>query len=429
MSLRTAPFAVAAGLQAGSIQQATGAVAIGLGAGATGQKTFAVSAGYQAGFANQGTGSVSVGWQSGMTGQGAYSIALGPLAGSSNQPAGSIVLNASSSQLNPAASGLYINPINLTSNNVLPTLTIDAATSQIVQRPVGYTATRLTVYPMEIVTPTMNAATTAGVGGNYTASANSEYFDGNYAAWRAFDRNSGTSWATNGVSTNFWNRIQMPTTRNVAFMAFWGRATNTECANTFRIEGSNDGTYWTAITSTLTYGSAYNRIYAAAFIPSGSRNFLNYRFFGFNSQGGSNPGFSEWRLFAPSTTAYPNSVNAIRYVPQGGYNDFNNGTLYGVWGFSFTSRGGYVEVQATINYYSSSSSLCRMYMYIDGSYASSSNTAATEMYLDNSQWQTTPTLWWGGVLPAGDHTILIDAAPPTLTDTGQSASFNVTEYI
>ncbi len=129
-NLASTSFAVKSGLQSGFFGQGTGAIAIGFGAGATGQGTFAVAAGPLAGFATQGTGAVALGYRAGYTGQGQYSVAIGPNAGSSNLPRNAVVINAASTELNPAASGLYISPIN-NQSTAMSLIGWDASTKQV----------------------------------------------------------------------------------------------------------------------------------------------------------------------------------------------------------------------------------------------------------------------------------------------------------
>ena len=79
-------------------------IAIGIGAGNSGQSLRSIAVGTQAGWLNQG----------------AFSIALGFQAGFQSQSTNSIVINASGSTLNAGNTGFFVNPIRFNSGLVLP---------------------------------------------------------------------------------------------------------------------------------------------------------------------------------------------------------------------------------------------------------------------------------------------------------------------
>lgn len=127
--------AIAVGTQAGELNQGL-AVAIGLGAGQGSQGFMATAVGNAAAQVSQGTYAVAVGTNSGQTDQGNYAVAIGPdagklqqglyavaigrKAGETTQPAGSIIINASGGALNGSAAGLYIDPIRSTTSAASP---------------------------------------------------------------------------------------------------------------------------------------------------------------------------------------------------------------------------------------------------------------------------------------------------------------------
>jgi hypothetical protein len=86
-------------------------VAIGAGAGLTGQKDGAVAIGAAAGQTGQGLDAVAVGLQAGEFNQGQHAVAIGHLAGATGQHAYSIALNASGIQLNPGNTGFFVRPL------------------------------------------------------------------------------------------------------------------------------------------------------------------------------------------------------------------------------------------------------------------------------------------------------------------------------
>ena len=104
-------YAVAVGIEAGQTTQGQNAIAIGQLSGNTGQGTNAVAIGIQSGQTSQGANAVAVGINAGLTSQGQYAVAIGPNAGNSNQPANSIIFNASSVALNGTNAGFYVAPI------------------------------------------------------------------------------------------------------------------------------------------------------------------------------------------------------------------------------------------------------------------------------------------------------------------------------
>ncbi len=106
--------------------QGTGAVAIGLNAGLSGQKPYAIAVGSSAGQTSQGTKAIAIGFNAGSMSQGNYSIAIGNLAGQTSQASGSIILNAGQTVLNGSSPGFYVNPVRSVLLNLFaPTLTWD----------------------------------------------------------------------------------------------------------------------------------------------------------------------------------------------------------------------------------------------------------------------------------------------------------------
>lgn len=139
--------------------------------------------------------------------------------------------------------------------------------------------------------PTFTAPTTAGTLGNYIASASSE-FSATYAAWTACKAVIG-DWATQGVTSNFWIRIQLPVAKVVAQIRVAGRSSGSEVPGAnWRLEGSNNGTAWT----TLYTGTAAMTGIGVDYQVGNSTAYLYYRIF-CPTGTGTNPGMSIFWLY------------------------------------------------------------------------------------------------------------------------------------
>ena len=112
-------FSVAVGSGAGQTGQGANSVAIGQGAGATGQQLQSVAIGLYAGQTSQGQGNVAIGQFAGQTSQGQFAVAIGGVAGQTSQPDRTIILNGSGSAVNGVAlqtDSFYVAPIRTTAN-------------------------------------------------------------------------------------------------------------------------------------------------------------------------------------------------------------------------------------------------------------------------------------------------------------------------
>ena len=101
----TQPDAIAIGVNAGASGQKNSAVAIGPSAGKLGQKDAAVAVGMSSGKNYQGVNGVAIGTSAGQENQGSASIALGYGAGTTDQGDNGIVINATGGVLNNTQSG------------------------------------------------------------------------------------------------------------------------------------------------------------------------------------------------------------------------------------------------------------------------------------------------------------------------------------
>ena len=112
-------FSVAVGSGAGQTGQGANSVAIGQNAGATGQQLQSVAIGLSAGQTSQGQGNVAIGQFAGQTSQGQFAVAIGGVAGQTSQPDRTIILNGSGSAVNGVAlqtDSFYVSPIRTTAN-------------------------------------------------------------------------------------------------------------------------------------------------------------------------------------------------------------------------------------------------------------------------------------------------------------------------
>jgi hypothetical protein len=109
------------GLNAGSSNQKTNAIAIGNSSGFNNQGSNSISIGLEAGYINQGANSIAIGYLAGETNQASNSIAIGYLAGSINQAQNSCVISALGSIVTGSSTGAtYIAPIrNISQSSTL----------------------------------------------------------------------------------------------------------------------------------------------------------------------------------------------------------------------------------------------------------------------------------------------------------------------
>lgn len=98
-----------------------GTLAAGQNAGTLNQGTFATALGYGSGQSNQGTNAIAIGLQAGQSNQGGNAIAIGTQAGLNNQASNSIIIDATGSQLqNVVTNTCVIKPIRSVALSDLP---------------------------------------------------------------------------------------------------------------------------------------------------------------------------------------------------------------------------------------------------------------------------------------------------------------------
>ena len=127
------PNSVAVGYGAGNTGQGTNCVSIGRSAGGLDQGYYAVAIGNIAGKTSQGQYSIAIGDGAGSNTQGEYAIAIGKRAGQSNQHDNTIILNATTNtSLNSAGTDrFYVAPIRADNTQTLA-LAYNATTKEIV---------------------------------------------------------------------------------------------------------------------------------------------------------------------------------------------------------------------------------------------------------------------------------------------------------
>jgi len=127
----------------------------------------------------------------------------------------------------------------------------------------------------------------------------SSKYSANYSAWQIWNltvasNQPNNEWVTAGQVTNYWVMIQ-----NVNAMLVWkvhlcGRFFETNQPNSWRIEGSNNGTTFTTLYSSNVALST--TVMEFVFSPMHTVAYKYFRFYAVSSITGSgNPGF--WQLF------------------------------------------------------------------------------------------------------------------------------------
>jgi hypothetical protein len=138
---------------------------------------------------------------------------------------------------------------------------------------------------------------TAATGSGFTISASSEY-DSEFAGWKAFDGSISTDWATNGVTTDFWIKVALPSAKALHKIAFARRA-GTEYMSYFVLQGSNDDTTWVDlhnVNGDLVGLPDSSLIVNSNVIDLTYTKYLYYRFFCYKSIG-TNPGSKFLQLY------------------------------------------------------------------------------------------------------------------------------------
>lgn len=146
----------------------------------------------------------------------------------------------------------------------------------------------------ENAVPTMTSNTTPS--GKVTFSS---IFDSNYDGWKAFNKNESDSWNTlAGDNTNTWIQYEFPLANVVSSYSLLPLSTTSanlnQMPNTWRFEGSNDGSNWDVLDSKsgVVWTSKNYKTY-----PINNNNFYKfYRLFVISNNGHTNVCIAEIKL-------------------------------------------------------------------------------------------------------------------------------------
>lgn len=278
----------------------------------------------------------------------------------------------------------------------------------------------LSVHPMRLATPAMSAASMS----SFTISASSEGGVGN-EAWRAFDQNAVTEWATNGESSNLWIQVEFPSTPTISYMHLRGRAL-ADSPTSVQIQGSMDGVSFTNLTSTLQFRTQHTAQSCSVYLPPVAQQYTHYKLY-CSSATGPTAGLSEVRLFTPDTSRYEaGAIDAIEYPEQAG------ALQDGRWAASFSNgTAGQITIQASFTGYNTDPGVSKIHMYIDNSYVQTLSTVqkpagVSKMYSLNDH-STYPTIMWTSTLTAGSHVVSFDATSNWRFDSNDYAAIQVTQ--
>jgi microcystin-dependent protein len=278
----------------------------------------------------------------------------------------------------------------------------------------------LPVHPMRIATPAMTASSLS----SFTISASSEAGVGN-EAWRAFDQNTVTEWATNGESSNLWIQVEFPSTPTVSYMHLRGRAL-ADSPTSVQVQGSMDGITYTNLTSTLQFRTQHATQSCSIYLPQGAQQYRRYKLF-CSTATGPTAGLSEVRMFTPDTSRYEaGALDAIEYPEQAG------ALQDGRWAAAFSNgTDGPITIQASFTGYNTEPGVSKINMYIDNSYVQTLSTVqkpagVSKMYSLNDH-STYPTINWTSTLAAGSHVLSFDATSNWRFDSNDYAAIHVTQ--
>lgn len=285
------------------------------------------------------------------------------------------------------------------------------------------------VYPMELVMPVMTSnGPEPGNDGDYYVSASSE-FSSLYAAYKCLSNiTNPTDWATAGETSNFWIKVQLPTSQNVRYVLLEGRVNN-EDPNFITIQGSNDDITYTDIYTDESFTALNYNGYFSARIPEDSKDYLYYKFF-FPSGAGINPGLNMLRLFRHDIFAYSEGIFDNSSVEANG--KFNNCIINGRWPMSFDlDTTTIVNIRAQITCYTSSAFVLRKFvMYVDGAPFQNAGSTFVKQVVHQNLHLSIQTLEWTGSLDAGIHTLsfFVDGGTGIIFDTNDTIRVNIVKY-
>ena len=299
----------------------------------------------------------------------------------------------------------------------------------------GSSISYIPVYAAINALPTFSSSTASGVGGTYTISSFGDYDAGSFPNWYPFQGlNNYYSWwfgyANSPPTIVPYLQMQLPIARNIIYIWFFPRndATPTQAFFTVKLQVSNDGSTFTDATSTLnTIQDSLGNYIGALYVPIAYRNYLYYRLLFPTSDGVA--GITSCRFFTSSTSTYPE-----------GHLDTNDSVNFQYtlrdcrYPCSFTTTGGKVSIQISINTNITGNSYEKIYFYIDGTtQQATSYNNYNGLFLSSTTFNNF-NLYWTGTLPSGEHTISFATINTSnyfdqnMLFTQGSILFNITEY-
>jgi hypothetical protein len=161
--------------------------------------------------------------------------------------------------------------------------------------PPGY-ATTMTPSATGVI-PTMTSATTSG----FTISASTS-FSASYAPWMACDGSFSTSWAMNGNTFPSWWQVQAPSRYILWQIQISKREAAIEWITNFNLQGSNDGSTWTTLLTSVGDITNIGSPPSFASFTINDPTYSAYSYYRVNCTAGNgpNPGFAYFQMFAYS---------------------------------------------------------------------------------------------------------------------------------
>jgi hypothetical protein len=289
--------------------------------------------------------------------------------------------------------------------------------------------TPVNVYAMNLVMPIMTSnGPVTGNDGNYYVSASSEW-NSTYAAFKCLSSiTNPTDWATDGENSNFWIKVQLPSSQQVRYVLLEGRINN-EDPLSITIQGSNDDSTYTDIITNETFTALNYNGYFSARIPDNSKDYTFYKFL-FPTGSGINTGLNMLRLFKYDNLTYTEGILDNSSVEGNG--KFNGSIINGRWPMAFElTDTNIVNIRAQITCYTSSSFVLRRFvMYINGSPFQNDGSTFIKQTIHQNLHTSLQTLEWTGSLPAGIHTMsfFVDGGTGIIFDTNDNIRVNIVKY-
>ena len=162
--------------------------------------------------------------------------------------------------------------------------------------------------------PQMSSNTTPS--GTAAASTNN---GSSFAAWVAFDRNTGTFWNTSSGFNSGWLSYQFPTGRIIKRYGFFSSSSNVNNPRTWTFQGSNNGSTWVTLDTQTNFVTGASTFYSFD-ISANTTSYTYYRINVASSQAGSTIAIAELEM-----SEVTNLYGSI--VAGGGFTFANGGDL------------------------------------------------------------------------------------------------------